>query len=130
VAPQTVSVRFTETFLRDSAEVLTDDELQLLALVLAENPSCGKVQGEIRHLRRLAWTHDATVWSVWYLYYQGTPHIEVVALTEPGAEVANDATSMRRATWWVLRIGFGLRIAYRAYRFVREHWPDDLTGIM
>jgi hypothetical protein len=123
--PRNVSVRFTETFLRDFLKGSTDEEqVKLLARVIAENPTCGKVSQEIEHLRCLAWTTNGTAdLCVWYLYYPASAHIEVVAVTRPDDDLA-DARNVRRAVWWVMRIGFALRLGYRAYRFAEEHvWP-------
>jgi hypothetical protein len=122
--PRNVSVRFTETFLRDFQLCATDEEqLRLLALVIAENPSRGKACKEIDSLRSVPWVEGTTVLRIWYLYYPTAAHIEVVAITRPDDAFA-DARNVRRAVWWVMRIGLALRLGYRVYQFVDEHvWP-------
>jgi hypothetical protein len=131
-----VSIKFSETFLTDSREALSEDELRSIASLLAENPYCGSPSKEIEHLRSLPWPRSdegSARWQVWYLTYPEIPHIEVVALTTSDDPASSDI-EIRHAVWKVLRIGMFLRLLYKAYKLIRdnvEHLPDfpDLPSI-
>jgi hypothetical protein len=120
-----VTVRFTETFLCHSEGVLSEDDLRLIAVTLADEPYCGSPSKDIEHLHCLPWSQseEEDRWNIWYLAYPGLPHIEVVALTDLNARTT-DSVSTLQACWKVIRIGMLIRALYKVYKVVRDHIDD------
>jgi hypothetical protein len=125
----TVTVRYTETVLREfTVYGITKGQRRQLAAVLGENPSCGSPKRDIKHLRSLPWpvklrTGKTVELTVWYLFVRDTPHVEVVAITEP-----DDADGSRfntaRALKLAAKIAIAIRAAYSGGKEVLDHWSD------
>lgn len=120
-----VTVRFTETFLCSSKRVLSESDLRLISAMLANEPYCGSPSKDIEHLRCLTWPQNEEGYrcNIWYLAYPGSPHIDVVALTDVNDAVA-DSESLSKARLKVFRIGILIRAAYRLYKTVRDNIDD------
>jgi hypothetical protein len=101
-----------------------------LARTLAEDPCCGTASAEIKGLRWLDWSQseEKPTARIWYLTYEGVPHIEVVALTAPDDPPDSSASTLQ-IIWKVIRIGMLLRTAYQAYKAIRDFDFPDLPHI-
>ena len=97
---RTVTVRYTDASLHHCALYgINERQRRQLAAILGEDPNCGsQPKRGIKHLRSLPWPVQRptgkTVVTVWYVFVSGTPHVEVVAVTDTD-DVG--ALSIRRA---------------------------------
>jgi hypothetical protein len=123
-----VTVRFTEAGLHDCCvHGITEGQRRLLAAILAGDPNCGSARRDIKHLRSLRWpiqkgTGRTIELTVWYLFIRGTPHVEVIAVTD-----TNDAPNQRiskSAIKLIAKIAIAIRVAYSAGKVVRDHWDE------
>jgi hypothetical protein len=125
---RTVTVRYTAASLHHCALYgINEKQRRQLAAILGEDPTCGsQPKRGIKHLRSLPWPvqrpSGKTVVTVWYVFVSGTPHVEVVAITDTDDVGARFNTA--RALKLVLKIAIAIKAAYSMGKEVVNHWSD------
>ena len=111
-------VHFCEVFLTYSDANLSDEDIKSIAVQLTDDPDAGQPVPNCPGLRRIERCAIASgkCYEVWYLTFDHTPHIEVIAASDSDSLTTNQSLLTTRALWKVVRIGLVLRSAYRAIR--------------
>ena len=125
---RTVTVRYTDASLHQCALYgINEKQRRQLAAILGEDPTCGsQPKRGIKHLRSLPWPVQRptgkTVVTVWYVFVSGTPHVEVVAVTESDDVGARFNTA--RALKLTVKIAIAIKAVYSTGKEVVNHWSD------
>jgi hypothetical protein len=126
----TVTVNWNHNALLScSAYGLSEQSIQALTLVLAENPTCGLRRPEVPYFRSLPWTTSQPTQAaelpltIWYIYTKEAGIVDVIAISEPKDDLASDKQNNEAARRLVGRIRDGY-LGYRVGKLVVDHWDD------
>jgi len=84
--PYSNTLSFTDEFLENTKEILSDEDVQRLAVKISANPLEGHKVEEFDDLYYVDWFYfsknEMVRCRIWYVANKETPHVEVVALTD------------------------------------------------
>jgi hypothetical protein len=117
-------VHFTETFLESCKDYLEEEDIKNITFRLSTDSLLGTVVPGVPNLRQLDQMSctSSISYSVWYLYFDDIPHVEVVGFSK--SEDEPKIVVCKKTIWRMLKLTLFLRSAYKAYELARSHISD------
>jgi len=127
------SVRFNESFIANTKDLLSEDDLKKLSAVLCDDPFGNNAHGSIENLYHIEWEvsdpeGNVSEIYIWYVADSKIDHIEIIAHTTQKDDDDSDQSDRENTANVKRYVRLLVRLLYAAYRLWKKWNDDDSDG--
>lgn len=126
------SVRYNESFLQNTSDLLSQDDLKLLSTILCDDPFANDAHDDIDNLFTIEWDCEVNGTSkkfkIWYVADVNVDHIEVIAITAVKDDDIDDQSDRQKSKWIKRIVRFLIRLMFAYAKAHRDESDDGSDG--